>query len=247
MEFSRFTTGTAAEASALAAAAEGRSDAVVPTCPEWTVADLVHHVAMVYEHKTLCMRTGAPPQPWPPADEGDPVTRLRIALGDLLAEFTGREPTDPTYTWYDPDQTVGFWMRRMAHETTIHRVDAQLAAGIPVTPVDAALAEDGIDEFLDVCAVWGAGRRPERLASAAADATGEAVALVTPGRRRLVTVTPEAMVIAESDAPATATVTGDASALYRWVWRRHDPETVTVEGDTAAVTRLHDVFAAFSQ
>jgi hypothetical protein len=46
-----------------------------------------------------------------------------------------------------PDQTVGFWARRMALETVVHRVDAEQARGA-VAPVDAALATDGIDEIL---------------------------------------------------------------------------------------------------
>ena len=57
-------------------------------------------------------------------------------------------PPDTTvWTWHPADQTVGFWQRRMAHETAVHRVDAQLAHG-KADPVDAELAVDGIDEIL---------------------------------------------------------------------------------------------------
>jgi hypothetical protein len=45
-----------------------------------------------------------------------------------------------------PDQTVGFWARRMALKTVVHRVDAEQARGA-VAPVDAALGTDGIDEI----------------------------------------------------------------------------------------------------
>ena len=40
--------------------------ATVPSCPGWTVADLVVHVAQVYLHKAAIMRTGEEPDPWPP-------------------------------------------------------------------------------------------------------------------------------------------------------------------------------------
>ena len=61
------------------------------------------------------------------ADEAK-LPLLGRAYGELIAEFGARQPTDPTPTWYDPDQTVAFWIRRMAQETVIHRMDAELAA-----------------------------------------------------------------------------------------------------------------------
>ena len=42
--------------------------APVPSCPGWTVADLIRHVGAVYLHKTLAMREGAEPDPWPPQE-----------------------------------------------------------------------------------------------------------------------------------------------------------------------------------
>ena len=67
----------------------------------------------------------------------------RPVHGELRAEFRAREPGAPAPTWFGPDQTVGFWIRRMAQETVIHRIDAELAAGLPVTPVPGDLAADG--------------------------------------------------------------------------------------------------------
>ena len=74
-------------------------------------------------------------QSWPPPglDDEAPLPLLARAYGELMAEFSQRAPTDPTPTWYDPDQTVAFWIRRMAQETVIHRIDAEQAAGLPVT------------------------------------------------------------------------------------------------------------------
>ena len=75
------------------------------------MADLVRHVAIVYNHKTHGMRHGelADQQL---TEQGDPIAQLRTALGDLLAEFAARRPDQNTPTWFETDQTVGFWMRR---------------------------------------------------------------------------------------------------------------------------------------
>src|SRR4029450_10613853 len=78
----------------------------------------------------------------------------------LLDEFSIHKPEGPAGTWYGPDQTVGFWIRRMAQETVIHRIDAELGTGQPIAPVPADLALDGIDELLKVfvgdgVAEWG--------------------------------------------------------------------------------------------
>ena len=47
--------------------------------------------------------------------------------------------------------TAAFWFRRQAHETAVHRWDAQRAATpSSVDPIDATLAADGVDEWLEV-------------------------------------------------------------------------------------------------
>src|SRR5262245_23572295 len=81
--------------------------APVPNCPEWTVDDLVRHVALVYLHKVRCMREQRLPQPWPPDVSGEPaLDLLDRAYAELVEEFAGRKPEEPTYTWYEPDRTV---------------------------------------------------------------------------------------------------------------------------------------------
>ena len=149
MEYATFVEHVRTDGSRLADAAEGDGTAPVPSCPGWSVRDLVAHVAQVYEHKIQCTRLGHAPDPWPPewpqADE--PVPWFRDAHSRLLQMFDESEATTPSATWWPADQTVGFWARRMAHETAVHRVDAELARGAS-TPVDAALATDGVDEIL---------------------------------------------------------------------------------------------------
>src|SRR5258706_15059945 len=106
--------------------------APVPSCPGGTVDDLVRHVAEVYLHKTECIRQGTFPRPWSPDLSAEPaLALLDRAYQELTAQFAAQPPWERAATWYEPEQTVGFWIRRMAQETVIHRVDAELAAGAP--------------------------------------------------------------------------------------------------------------------
>lgn len=133
-------------------------DAPVSTCPGWTVSDLVTHLADVFSHKTATMRLGRAPQPeefnWDPLPgEADHVPAYERQLADLVTELSSRGPDARTWTWFPGEDTVAFWFRRMAHEAAIHRLDAELAAGLPVGQVAADLAADGVDEVL----TWFAG------------------------------------------------------------------------------------------
>ncbi len=161
MEYSRFLDCLAADFARLRAIVPTDLNAAVPSCPGWTVADLTRHVGMVYMHKTLAMREGAEPEQWPPEGLADekPLALLDRAYAGLVAEFAARKPADPAGTWYAPDQTVGFWIRRMAQETVIHRIDAELGTGQPVTQVPADLAVDGIDELLKVFVAYSVAER----------------------------------------------------------------------------------------
>ncbi len=58
------------------------------------------------------------------------------------------DPATPTWTMTDPEGVAAFWLRRAGHETTVHRVDVQQAAGVTVAPVPADRAVDGVGGFL---------------------------------------------------------------------------------------------------
>jgi uncharacterized protein (TIGR03083 family) len=242
MEFARLLTCLETDAAGLREAAGGNLDAPVPTCPEWTVADLVQHVAEVYLHKTECMRRGEFPQPWPP-DRGQepPLERLDRAGAGLAAEFAARDPGSATVTWYEPDQTVGFWIRRMAQETVIHRVDAELARG-PAGPIPADLALDGISEVLECFLRYGSQRWPEEFAGLPDHATPP-VLVTAGGDAWLVRAAKDGVTVrptpAESPAgDAAARVGGDPESVLLWLWRRVGDERVTVSGDRDLVAGL---------
>lgn len=244
MDNSRFLACLAADQQRLARVAAGNLAAPVPSCPGWTVHDLVNHVAEVYLHKVECMRLGHAPEDWPPAFDGDPLPRLDSAYRALCAEFDARTPSDPSFTWYEPDQTVGFWIRRMAQETAVHRVDAELAAGA-VTPVDAELAEDGIDEVLSIMLGWGTrtyGDLPE-VAALLAEADGRAVAVRAGAAQFLVRPATDGVHVSDGPGTADATVGGEPSDVLLWLWNRTGDGAVRIDGDPALIGYLRRLMA----
>ncbi len=227
----RYLTLIRADAALLTAAAAGHLDDPVPSCPGWTVADLVDHVGHVYHHKIACMRQQREPEPWPPdPPAGDPVQWLDDSTVELLAELGDRGPAAPSYTWHEPDQTVGFWYRRMAQETAVHRVDAQQARG-GTDPVDSELALDGVDELLDIffAGDWSDLPQPElvgRIGLRAAD------------RSWLVVMEPQEVRIESLGDEPEAVLSATPSDLLLWLWGRLPVDAVQSTGDPEAVVRL---------
>ncbi|GAA3133189.1 hypothetical protein GCM10020001_064550 [Nonomuraea salmonea] len=139
-------------------------------------------------------------------------------MRELKAEFAARKPEDATPTWYNPDQTVGFWIRRMAQEVVVHRVDAELAAGGPVTPVPDDLALDGIDEVLVAFLAYISASWPEELGDALKAVDGRSVAIEAGGRRWVVRMAPSGVEVAQGDGEAQASVTGAPQETLLWLW-----------------------------
>ena len=212
----------------------------MPSCPGWTVDDLVRHVAEVYLHKTECIRQGTFPRPWPPDLSAEPpLTVLDRAYQELTGQFAALSPQAPAATWFEPEQTVGFWIRRMAQETVIHRVDAELAAGAPIGPIAEDLAVDGIDEVLERFLAYGSHRWVEDFKPSLPDHELPPVLVATDGYGWLVRATPEgaSIEIATPRAEAPATVSGDPVPLLLWLWRRR-AEGVDLDGDGELIERL---------
>ncbi|SDY64026.1 TIGR03083 family protein [Asanoa ishikariensis] len=223
--------------------------APVPSCPGWTIDDLVSHVAHVYLHKVETMRRGELPKPWPPEPTGEKSTALLDrAHAALVAEFAARPDEQACPTWYEPDQTVGFWVRRMAQETVIHRVDAELAAGFPISPIPAELAGDGIAEVLEVFLSYATRAWPEDFGDLLRANGNRAVLVSAGGARWLVRLDHGGVEIAPDTAgQAVAQVSGAPHDVLLWLWRRVGDSAVRVEGDASAVSRLRALLEAATQ
>jgi len=124
----------------------------VPTCPDWTLHQLAEHVGQAHRWATAIVTRPAPTPPEPtlgvaaPADPDELCIWLRDGAGELVDAIRATGPQTPVWSWAD-DHSAGFWARRMAHETAVHRADVELALGREFA-LEADLAADAISEWL---------------------------------------------------------------------------------------------------
>jgi len=240
MEPGQYLDAIRSNATALVDAATAAGlGASVPSCPDWTVADLLAHVGRV--HRWAAGNSVRSPDdgfwagdeiqiPEPDARAGwvrDGVEPLMFALD--------RSADEPAWTFVPPP-TLGFWQRRQAQETTMHRIDAQLAAGT-VDPIDPALAADGIDELL-----WLLPRRPwvgpitgngETVHLHCTDIEGEWV----------IAFAPDGLQVERVHAKGDLAVRGSASDLLLWCSGRAGVESLDVFGDAALLATFRSATA----
>lgn len=170
---------------------------------------------------------------------------------DALVTQLGRRADDePAWSWFGTDQTVGFTRRMQVHEAVMHRIDAELAAGLPVTPIAPAVAEAGIVHALDVMFAWW-GTLPgfafvpsDSVVALHLTDTGRTI-LLRPGRWHGVGQSgnsyDEPGVLRVTDLARDAGFAGTAEHVDRWLWGRGDePEA---DGDETALTAVRDLVA----
>jgi len=244
VEFRGYLDHIRADGDRIAALAPRGLDLLVPTCPPWDVRRVVGHLAAVYDHKVMAMRLGRKPSQgeWM-TDEPygkDTVEWFEDEHAKLLAELAAHSPQEQAWSWWEADQTVGFWYRRMALETVVHRVDVETQFGA-ASAIDAAFAVDGIDEVLTmmlagdeeaVATVPGTGT-VEVLADDAAWSVvlEDTRTLVTPGRR----------------TSPHATLSGDPADLFLYLWGRVPVDGLTRRGDETRIALLRSRLAAATQ
>jgi uncharacterized protein (TIGR03083 family) len=233
IDFASFLEHVRSDGDRLALVAGGHLEADVPPCPGWTVADVVKHVAQVYEHKIACTLTEREPDPWPPAwpPERDPLDWLADAQDRLLSLLSERGPEAHSATWWPSDQTVGFWARRMAHETVIHRVDAELSVGQP-SPIDPDLASDGVDEVLNIFLAGDWSGDPEDACQ------GQRVVVTTGGRAWEVKLDRESVEVTSPQGVPDAEISGDPESVLLWLWGRRSEAGLSQGGDPSLLSLL---------
>lgn len=217
----------------------------VPSCPGWTVRDLVGHVVGVYRHKIVALRTDqAPPErdePWSGlGPDDDPVSALRSAYSELRELLVARPDSAVTWSWWPPEQTVGFWVRRMAQETSVHRWDADAAVhgATGAEPIDDDLATDGVDELLG----WLAWEWPPDMAQEGA--AGQRVQVSTADHDWVVTLDPTQASIEHGTADdVVAMLAGAPGELVLELWGR-PAEGIATTGDLEALRLLRERLAA---
>lgn len=227
-----------ADAAALAEAARREPSAAVPSCPGWTMPDLVNHIGrlhrwvggIVHERSQEAVDVRR-------IHDGPEEMQARIAWfeegAEVLAEsLAGIGEEEPVWNWRHGVQPVRFWMRRAPLETVVHRWDAQNAVGAE-TPVDAELAVQGIDEFADLwLPLW----RPSALEVS----TSESMHLHctdTEGEW-MIRFTADGAVTTREHAKGDVAVRGTASDLYLLLWNRVSAERFEIFGDASLLRRF---------
>lgn len=125
----------------------------VPTCPGWTMADLVRHHGMSINRVEYVVRRYSPEPVWSkdvPTTLPDRPTDYPAWLADLVKPLTATlRAADPdTRMWTNgADRHARYWARRMLFEAVVHRADAEIALGRTAV-IDGATAVDGLDELL---------------------------------------------------------------------------------------------------
>jgi len=139
-------------------------DAPCPTCPDWTASDLLWHLVEVHEFWASILETGAttdeqmqaiedakPQRPGTLAEMLAARERATERLCHQLARLSDREAR---WTWWPADQTVGFTRRMQVCEATMHRVDAELAAGVRRTAISREVAVALVNQCVDHMWAW---------------------------------------------------------------------------------------------
>jgi uncharacterized protein (TIGR03083 family) len=237
MEIEYFLENLDREGRLLAAAAEGAgTDAKVATCPGWQVRDLVRHTGMVHrwaaafvaeEHTSYHPDGGLPD-----LDGHELLAWFREGHRRLVDTLAGASPDVRCWSFLPAPSPLAFWARRQAHETTVHRVDAESALGGEPTAVATDFAVDGIEELLRGFHARSRSRvrtqEPRVLRVRATDA--EAVWTV-----RLSAQPPVSGRDEQGDADCE--LAGPAARIYLALWNRTPFPGVTGDASLAALWR----------
>ncbi|HEY1618449.1 MAG TPA: maleylpyruvate isomerase family mycothiol-dependent enzyme [Streptosporangiaceae bacterium] len=236
----RYLAQLHASTATLAGMAGGDLSVPVPTCPEWTLRELLIHVGRAQRWSALITATrsaefipfrSVPDGKFP--GEGRPQW---VRAGASALASAVREAGEDEVWALGRMEPASFWARRSCHETLVHEADAVLAAG-GAPAIEADVAADAIDEWLtELCPrFWssggGAGALPpgQVLHVHATDTPGEWLA----GNDG------DGVQVTRGHGKGDAAVTGPAADLLLMLLRRTpaDAPALTVHGDPAVLTR----------
>ena len=144
-------------------------DAPVPTCPEWTLSQLVEHVGQTQHWvASIVEKRVSDPSQLPtsvaalPADQGAWGSWLAEGASQLAAACVDAGADAPVWNPAgDARSGTRFWLPRALAETIIHRADAAATAGVAYH-LDAELAAGAITDHLAMMTSPGwAAQRPD--------------------------------------------------------------------------------------
>lgn len=248
MEPSEHIAAIAAEGKLLAVNAEQAGlDAAVPSCPGWDVRDLLRHLSEIHLWAAAQVTKRAD-KLWPDglddiagwwpdlADfwpEDDKLVAYYLTTNANLVAALEAAPDDlECNTFLDAPSSKAMWARRQAHETAIHRYDAE-QANAAATEFASGFASDGIDELLVAFGSRWATYPVETTRTMRVETTDSA-------DRWHLTFAPDGITPVNGSADdAEAVLRGRASDLYVSLWNRENDDRLTIEGDGRLVEIWH--------
>jgi uncharacterized protein (TIGR03083 family) len=230
-----------------AVAAAPSLDVQVPTCPEWTLLDLVQHLVEGRHKWAATVAAGAADAlaivsaPVAPREREAVLDWFAASVRELLDALREAGPDRGCWTWWGTSQspqTSGAVARHQLQQLAVHTYDAQVTVGVP-QPLSSEVALDGVDEFLTTCC---AGTEPWPHEPAVVDyhaTEGRSWRLwVSDGRTR-VTRLPNGATAGGDPEPADAAAWGTANELVMFFYGRIRTESLRTEGDRGILDQLH--------
>lgn len=229
----------------------GPADRAVPSCPDWTAADLLWHLGGDVQHfwaQIVSSRLTHPSQVEElerPESYDGLIAAAERALADLVESLRGAEDHEEVWTWFSADQSVGFVRRRQAHEAFIHRIDAERCMGVESHPIDVNLAADGALEVLELYFAglpeWADLSTPGDAGTIHLTDTGHTWTVrvdswcgTSPNTGTVYTDEPVLTLLQGAEAEgveSTFSITGTAVDMNLWLWSRGPADSLTITGD----------------
>ncbi|HET7311218.1 MAG TPA: maleylpyruvate isomerase family mycothiol-dependent enzyme [Mycobacteriales bacterium] len=211
-------------------AATAGLDAPVPTCPGWSVRDVVGHLGGVHRWAASIVADGRAQPPdgeleQPPGDD-DLLEWFRDGHERLVGVLAKAADTLECWSFLPAPYPRAFWARRQAHETAIHSADVASAKAEPVA-FATGFAVDGIDELL----LGFFARRGGKLLADPAVTVALRASDAGPTDAWTMRIGPQGREVDRGDAHGDLLVEGPASDLYQLLWNRRGTEGLEVTGD----------------
>jgi uncharacterized protein (TIGR03083 family) len=223
---------------ALRSSVAGSSDpgVRVPSCPDWSLRDLVEHLTQVQRFWAAAVAAGPSEKPpdVAPADDAPSaglLARSAAATQELITALRAAGPAAGCWTWWgdsDVPMTSAAVARHQVQEAAVHAFDAQLATGSP-RPVPAVAAIDGVAEFISVsygtAGPWP--HEPVRIGLHAAEGESWLLDLTAPGAH-----------VIDGQHETAAALHGPVSDLLLTLHGRLPLDSLRCEGDRATLENL---------
>lgn len=228
-------------------------DVQVPTCPEWTLFDLVQHLGGGRRSwaDTIAagpdaagrVRSASHAAPAGPQEREALLAWLAASTQQLVDALREAGPERGCWTWWGGSQsppTCGAVARHQLQEISVHTYDAQLTVGAP-QPLPAEVALDGAEDFLSTCCATPSAWPHEPTAFDFHAAEGRSWRLTVDGDGARYTRIPapgSTPAAGETLEPAGACVHGTASELVLFMYDRIPLDSLRVEGDRGLIDLL---------